>query len=164
MSIQELNLHLEKVYDFDVAFRKVIYKRFITSNPNYNGNPILTGSLVEGAFVVPSLVKENKNFDIDMMFGMGGFSRNRASTILIETDYPGYYRINVEDSLVKDIYGRDADILSLLNGNGTIETIMKEKNWNFVGSKNGRPSATVTVTEASNIEKLLPGSFARQLK
>ena len=120
-----LNATLEKIYELDEYSTKDFGKK-LCSIYNYKGHEnhwLLTGSLKEGAWVIPFLIPiEGKNCDVDLMMTI---KVNRLSKMvpssLEETAYPGYYVIKLGDGQMS------RNLFSVLRGQYTLGDILRQR-------------------------------------
>eukprot|EP00111_Clytia_hemisphaerica_P003309 TCONS_00009422-protein len=148
MSVSELNFFVEQFFKIDEGVRKEI-----VNDDSFYKHMIPTGSLIEGAFLVPLMIPvEGKNFDIDAMFILGEFSKEQANKILMETEYPGYYLIHTP--LPIDIVNKEQIIQTFSKAKDTVKDV-KIFNSEFdlmEFTKKGCPALTVSAHEFSDME------------
>ena len=121
MSTRKLNLYLEMFYDLDEDMRRELQFQ-LANNDDIDNSVIITGSLLEGAFLTPLMIPvKDKSFDIDLMRIMGQLSKDQANTILVETEYPGYYLIDVLD----DQLGKEVEDISCLYCFSSVSSCLK---------------------------------------
>ncbi|XP_066931154.1 uncharacterized protein [Clytia hemisphaerica] len=165
MSIQEMQLYLDKFFDFDESISQIIAKSetHIPDDPIekiihlvFKKDCFASGSSMEGAFLTPLMIPvKNKTPDLDFMRVEGVLSNEDASGILIETEYPGFYRIDVGNPQLKKILYNPSKFFHFLAGDDTVKEALSklnkehkdDKNLPFLESNHGCPSATVGIRD-----------------